>query len=66
MPVDPRDFRELVGNLLENACKWARNRIHFSAVRQNGHFSLLIQDDGPGGSQSDCQIFSAGAFVSIV
>ncbi|MFP3547525.1 ATP-binding protein, partial [Rhizobium sp. SIMBA_035] len=48
VPVDPHDFRELVGNLLENACKWARSRIQVSAVRQNGHSRLVIEDDGPG------------------
>jgi signal transduction histidine kinase len=48
VPVDPHDFRELVGNLLENACKWARTGINVSAVRQYGHSRLVIEDDGPG------------------
>ena len=48
VPVDPYDFRELAGNLLENACKWARSRIHVTAIRQNGQSRLTIEDDGPG------------------
>ncbi|TCA36480.1 HAMP domain-containing histidine kinase [Rhizobium leguminosarum bv. viciae] len=48
VPVDPHDFRELAGNLLENACKWARSRIHVTAIRQNGQSRLTVEDDGPG------------------
>jgi signal transduction histidine kinase len=46
------DFEEIVGNLLENAAKWAKGRIRVSAV-PTGHagdlaFRLAIEDDGPG------------------
>jgi signal transduction histidine kinase len=40
----------MVGNLLDNACKWARSRVSLSATR-NGAFSsftVLVDDDGPG------------------
>jgi signal transduction histidine kinase len=46
------DFEEIVGNLLENAAKWAKGRIRVSVV-PTGHagdlaFRLAIEDDGPG------------------
>ena len=44
LPVDPHDLRELVGNLLENASKWARSSV---SATWRGHV-LVIEDDGPG------------------
>ena len=45
---------EIVGNLLDNACKWCKNSIKVSielnARKSRRDFSLLLQieDDGPG------------------
>jgi signal transduction histidine kinase len=47
------DLEEIVGNLLENACKWARTRarvgLRATAERRVG---LVIEDDGPGLDES--------------
>lgn len=44
-----QDLLEIIGNLLENACKWAGRRITISA-RPAGPDSLVLEidDDGPG------------------
>jgi signal transduction histidine kinase len=43
------DFEEMAGNLLDNACKWARGRIAVKAsALDGGRFQLAIEDDGPG------------------
>lgn len=49
-----QDLEELIGNLSENAVKWAKSQIRISA-RPIGpdSFSLTIEDDGPGLSESD-------------
>ncbi len=50
---DQGDFMELLGNLLENAFKWARRRVLLSArvvndgAKRSG-LDLVIEDDGPG------------------
>lgn len=44
LPIDPHDLRELLGNLLENAAKWADRNVSVS-WSANG---LVIEDDGPG------------------
>ncbi len=51
---EPGDLQELLGNLLENAFKWARTRvlltIHAGASAPNRRPGLMIavEDDGPG------------------
>ncbi|MBK1716828.1 ATP-binding protein [Thiocystis violacea] len=42
------DLLEMLGNLLENAFKWCRQRIRLSAETARGTLTLLIEDDGPG------------------
>jgi signal transduction histidine kinase len=49
---DREDFLELCGNLLDNACKWARSRIRVSARAEMG-MVLTVEDDGPGCSPGD-------------
>jgi signal transduction histidine kinase len=48
VPIDPNDLRDLVGNLVENAVKWADRvvTISWSAGR------LSVVDDGPGADPS--------------
>jgi signal transduction histidine kinase len=46
------DLEEIVGNLLENAMKWARGRVAVSVAPVVGEshamFAIAIEDDGPG------------------
>lgn len=48
-PIEMGDLTELLGNLLDNACKWAKSqvRIRYAAPR------LTIEDDGPGVPDSE-------------
>jgi signal transduction histidine kinase len=43
------DLEEMLGNLLDNACKWARSRVRVSAASPvDGHVAIAVDDDGPG------------------
>jgi signal transduction histidine kinase len=42
------DLDEMLGNLLDNACKWTRTRIVVSSAANNGHVVITVDDDGPG------------------
>lgn len=49
-----QDLEEMAGNLMDNACKWARSRIAVRAVRLEGRmFRLTVADDGPGLAPED-------------
>ena len=47
---EKQDFEEMVGNLLDNACKWASSEVKASALLAEGkkRFVVIIDDDGPG------------------
>jgi signal transduction histidine kinase len=46
--VQREDLDEMLGNLLENACKWARTRVAIAATQDDGHIEILVDDDGNG------------------
>ncbi|WP_296817784.1 sensor histidine kinase [Brevundimonas sp.] len=44
-----QDLQEILGNLLENACKWAKARVRVVATPRPGARMLItVEDDGPG------------------
>lgn len=53
LDVDPADFAECLGNLLDNAAKWANARICLSAAKADGRVRIAVGDDGPGIAESD-------------
>jgi signal transduction histidine kinase len=47
LPMEQQDGMELLGNLLDNAWKWARSTVQLT-VEQGEDWQLLVEDDGPG------------------
>ncbi len=50
--IDREDMMELLGNLLDNACKWAKSKITIS-IDNNESVQIMIEDDGPGVSKEN-------------
>lgn len=48
LPWDREDMLELLGNLLDNACKWAISEVVLSIERSAVGYRLRVDDDGPG------------------
>lgn len=46
--LDRDDMIELIGNLLDNACKFARSRARLSIRLADSRLWLVFEDDGPG------------------
>jgi signal transduction histidine kinase len=46
--VEREDLDEMLGNLLDNACKWAASRVTVTAFEEAGSVSIIVDDDGPG------------------
>jgi len=58
---EEQDLHEMLGNLLDNACKWAAGRVRVSGYRQENWLMLHVDDDGPGLRQEDRQaVFQRG------
>ena len=46
--IDEGDAFELLGNVMDNAAKWAKHRVTVGARRENGELRIAVDDDGPG------------------
>ena len=46
--IDPDDLTEILGNLLENAARYATTRVVIAAATAPGGVRVTIDDDGPG------------------
>ena len=72
------DLDEMLGNLLDNACKWARSRVAISSSIEDGQLVIAVDDDGPGlepslrarvlqrGVRADQQVQGSGLGLAIV
>lgn len=78
LPWDREDMLELLGNLLDNACKWASARVELTIEEGTDYHRVLVEDDGPGiepaerarvvgrGMRLDEQVDGQGLGLSIV
>jgi len=72
------DLDEMLGNLLDNACKWARSRVAISSSLEDARVVISVDDDGPGldpsmraqvlqrGVRADQQVRGSGLGLAIV
>ncbi|WP_252275092.1 sensor histidine kinase [Pseudomonas subflava] len=78
LPWDREDLLELLGNLLDNACKWADAEVCLSLAEEGDAYRLWVDDDGPGiapqrradvlgrGTRLDEQVAGHGLGLGIV
>lgn len=45
---DRQDLEEMLGNLLDNACKWAKRAVVLTAARERETLVINVDDDGSG------------------
>jgi signal transduction histidine kinase len=56
-----QDLEEMLGNLMDNGCKWARARVRVAIARDGERLAVIVEDDGPGLSAEErMQLFQRG------
>jgi signal transduction histidine kinase len=75
---ETQDLQEMLGNLLDNACKWAAQRVEVNAHTDGATVTITLDDDGPGldvqqrdavmrrGVRADEQVPGSGLGLAIV
>jgi signal transduction histidine kinase len=75
---EAQDFQEMAGNLVDNACKWARTQVAVTATRDGDRLLIRVDDDGPGipaerragmllrGARADESVPGSGLGLAIV
>jgi signal transduction histidine kinase len=57
--VEKQDLDDILANLIDNACKWAKTRVVVTVQRKSdletSHWDITIDDDGEGLSSDQCQ-----------
>ncbi len=60
LPIEQQDGMELLGNLLDNAWKWARSTVQLT-VERDAAWRICVEDDGPGiNAQAQQQLAQRG------
>ena len=75
---EAQDLQEMLGNLLDNACKWASRRVEIDAGIEQDRLVIRVDDDGKGiaaeqreamlrrGVRADQQVPGSGLGLAIV
>jgi len=75
---EAQDLQEMLGNLLDNACKWASHRVEIGAAIEQDQLVIRVDDDGKGiaaaqreamlrrGVRADQQVPGSGLGLAIV
>jgi signal transduction histidine kinase len=75
---EEQDLQEMLGNLFDNACKWASRRVEIDAAIEQGRLVIRVDDDGKGiateqreamlrrGVRADQQVPGSGLGLAIV
>lgn len=50
---DREDLLELLGNLLDNACKWCQGKVALTVAGYQDGVGFIVEDDGPGCSPEE-------------
>ncbi|WP_447963361.1 ATP-binding protein [Nitrospira sp. Ecomares 2.1] len=45
---DVQDLEEMLGNVIDNACKWAKKEVQIRGERAGDKWRVIVEDDGPG------------------
>jgi len=45
---EKNDFEEIIGNIVENACKWANSKVMIIVSGENEKLNIIVKDDGLG------------------
>ena len=45
---EAQDLEEMVGNLMDNACKWAKSNVTIHVNSDHDDLQITVEDDGPG------------------
>jgi len=52
---EAQDLEEMAGNLIDNACKWAKSQVTVSCRSDHNRLNLIIEDDGPGIAEEELE-----------
>ena len=75
---EKQDLQEMLGNVLDNAWKWAASRVVITVAGDAGRLTIVVDDDGPGlapeqrravlarGVRADEQVPGSGLGLAIV
>ncbi len=58
---DQEDLLEMLGNLLDNACKWCRRNVSLTASGADS-VVFIVEDDGPGCAESELNLLTRRGF----
>ncbi len=58
---ESQDLQEMLGNVMDNACKWAKGAVRVTLSRAGERLVLTVDDDGPGlAPEARARVFDRG------
>lgn len=58
LPIHREDGMELIGNLLDNAYKWANSQVSINVINKGDNIEFIIEDNGPGVANDELSLLT--------